>query len=270
MENGGFDDDRRMFSLEQPSVMRMSSAASFEGDQRQQLIALLQQALSALQENQHPVITPAAPKKRHWLSSKFTSRLLLFSSVWVGITLGLLALLDATVSSDDLERPVQNSGFLTGAIIIIILLVIWLVVIVGVSIKLTKQMLHHTASSSFLIQSYLSTILMYSAFYTVIFRLDAASWADVYNEPAAASSYVGHVYVRMLYFSISTMTSTGYGDIHPDSWYTYLMVCTQMLIGVLYSTVILARGLDLLAGKSNTGLKNNYKPVPNEVLESRA
>jgi hypothetical protein len=47
--------------------------------------------------------------------------------------------------------------------------------------RLTRQMLHHTASSSFLIQSYLSTILMYSAFYTVIFRLDAGSWADVYD-----------------------------------------------------------------------------------------
>jgi hypothetical protein len=56
--------------------------------------------------------------------------------------------------------------------------------------RLTRQMLHHTASSSFLIQSYLSTILMYSAFYTVIFRLDAGSWADVYDSVCVLCMWV--------------------------------------------------------------------------------
>jgi hypothetical protein len=62
MSMEGFDDDRRMFSLEQPTLSRMSSTV-FEGEQRQQLIALLQQALTTLQDGQQTAITPAAPRK---------------------------------------------------------------------------------------------------------------------------------------------------------------------------------------------------------------
>ena len=41
----------------------------------------------------------------------------------------------------------------------------------------TTQLLHHTASDSFLIQSYLSTVLLFAGTYTLLFRVRAAGRA---------------------------------------------------------------------------------------------
>lgn len=214
---------------------------------KQQLALLLQQALSIINNSMPtPVATPAR-MKREKLSARLTNNLLLLSSIWAGLTIALLSLLDATISSSDLERPVGNPGFVAGAVIIIILQFTQIILIVMTSVKLTKQMLHHTATSNFLFQSYMSTILLFAAVYTLLYRLDISGWDEVYSGAPKNSDYVSKVFVRFLYFSISTMTSTGFGDIHPFRWYTYLIVSVEMLLGVLYSTVILARGMDLLA-----------------------
>lgn len=39
------------------------------------------------------------------------------------------------------------------------------------------------------------------------------------------------------------MTTCGYGDVFPTTWYARLVVTAQMLISVLYSVVILGYGL---------------------------
>lgn len=226
---------------------------------REQMITALQQALQLLQSSsslasstsslnhQGQLFVPRREKKRR-LGSWLVDRLVLWSVIWVALTIGLLSLLDATISVSDVDRPTNNSGFVAGTVIIIILQSIQLMVVVAVSVKLTKQMLHHTASSLFLVQSYCSTILLYSAIYTLIYRLDSNSFINSYTQGSPRdSSYVSQIFVRMLYFSISTFTSTGYGDIVPLSWYTYLIVSSQMMLGVLYGTVILARGMDILS-----------------------
>lgn len=41
-------------------------------------------------------------------------------------------------------------------------------------------MLHRTASNTFLIQSYLSTILLYAGIYTLLNRLDSTAFADLH------------------------------------------------------------------------------------------
>ena len=47
-----------------------------------------------------------------------------------------------------------------------------LIRILGFIVKLAKQIMHHTASSRFLIQSYMSTLLLFAGLYTLIFRLN--------------------------------------------------------------------------------------------------
>lgn len=214
---------------------------------KEQLSALLQQALHVLNSPQGQFYLPQNRDKKRRLGGMLVSKLVLWSAIWVALTIGILSLLDATIPADEVDQPTRNSGFVAGAVIIIILQLIHIVLVVAISVKLTKQMLHHTASSNFLVQSYCSTILLYSAVYTLLYRLDSNCFVTIYQGSPLDSSYVSQVFVRMLYFSISTFTSTGYGDIVPTSWYTYLLVSSQMLLGVLYGTVILARGMDLLA-----------------------
>lgn len=229
---------------------------------RAHLTQTLRQALELLEREEHhrqgnsfsggrAITVPPPRKKVRRLSKRFTNKLLFLSACWQGITIGILSLLDATLAPDEVMHPVKNKGFLTGAIIIILLQLAQLVLIVMTSVKLTKQMLHHTASSSFIVQSYLSTILLYSGIYTLLLRLDATGWSSVYDGSSLGSTYVAETFVRMLYFSIATMTSTGYGDIHPARWYTYLIVCSQMLLSVVYETVIFARGMEVLARIKN-------------------
>ena len=41
-------------------------------------------------------------------------------------------------------------------------------------------------------------------------------------------TYIIKTFVMYIYFSTSTMTSVGYGDIHPTVWYLYLLSSTQV------------------------------------------
>jgi hypothetical protein len=71
-------------------------------------------------------------------------------------------------------------------------------------------MLHNTASSSFLVQSYLSTILLFTGVYLLLFRLQPSMWAGVdTGQTLNSSTYVIEAFVRMLYFSVATMTGVG-------------------------------------------------------------
>ena len=44
---------------------------------------------------------------------------------------------------------------------------------------------------------------------------------------------------RFTYFSLTTQTTTGYGDVIATSWVSQIAVMVQMLTAVLYSVVIL-------------------------------
>jgi hypothetical protein len=59
--------------------------------------------------------------------------------------------------------------------------------------------------------------------------------------------YIVKTFVMLLYFSTSLVTSVGYGEIFPKTWYLYLITSSQMLIGVVYTVAILGRGLEVIA-----------------------
>lgn len=127
------------------------------------------------------------------------------------------------------------------------------------SVKLTKQLFHRTASGWFLVQSYGSTILLFGGIYALIYRLDEASFTGL---PALSSNtdalvYI-EVFIRFNYFSIVTMTTgnssycisrshtfhiAGFGDIHAVSIVSVLVVSVQLLLSVVYTTVIFVKGL---------------------------
>ena len=81
---------------------------------------------------------------------------------------------------------------------------------VASTVKLAKQLLHHTATSSFLFQSYLSTIVLYAGIYTLLHRYKPDAWHGTESEgPLDHDDYVIKSFVIFLYYSTATITSTG-------------------------------------------------------------
>mmetsp|Transcript_43299 Transcript_43299/g.109371 ORF Transcript_43299/g.109371 Transcript_43299/m.109371 type:complete len:306 (-) Transcript_43299:140-1057(-) len=140
---------------------------------------------------------------------------------------------------------------------------IHLCVIVISSIKLAKQVLHRTASTMFLAQSYLSTILLFSGIYLLAVVADPDSFGDAVL-PKDPTGAVGDVFIsalRCLYFSIVTMSTVGFGDIYPVALWAQMIVALQVLVTVVFTTVIFAQGFSKLSG---TSMHEVYVPEKNE------
>ncbi|EDQ86846.1 uncharacterized protein MONBRDRAFT_27870 [Monosiga brevicollis MX1] len=208
---------------------------------------------------------PVAQKKR-WLSQRFTNRLLLLTVIWQILNISILTLVDKNLSSDEaLKHPTADEpAFVAGIAIMVFFQAVQVVVTVAASVKLAKQIMHNTASDSFIVQSYLSTVLLYAGVYTLIHRLDYSSFAGMEEsiQDVTRDDYVFLSFCKLLYFSVATMTSTGFGDIYSGKWYMDLVVVTEMLLSVVYNVTIFARGI-VVIGQRSAGRANN-EPRPHD------
>jgi len=60
------------------------------------------------------------------------------------------------------------------------------------------------------------------------------------------------------YFSVTLFTTVGFGDIYPVAWYAIAIACIQMLLGVAYTTAILARGVGKLTQEELPAFDHNH------------
>ncbi|CAI8017386.1 hypothetical protein GBAR_LOCUS10562 [Geodia barretti] len=119
---------------------------------------------------------------------------------------------------------------LTGNILLTTLQAAHLFLVLFVSFKVAKQVVHRTASGSLVAQSYLSTVLLFAGLYTLIYRLDPEGWKRV-SEGNISSPIL--LFLRMLFFSVSTATLCGTSVIEPIQWYINLFVGLQVLLSHL-------------------------------------
>lgn len=93
--------------------------------------------------------------------------------------------------------------------------------------------------------------MIYSAM--TAYMVAGLAWCTAYllTEKLHPGSFLGAIHhdkyfatvspADMIYFSVSTMTTAGYGDILPVSPMARNLACLQMLFGTMYPSVILAR-----------------------------
>jgi len=190
------------------------------------------------------------PKSSPWLKPWLTNKILLISIAWQILGIVLLQIV----------RRQDDSSYVEATVVpMIIMQIIHLGLVVLTSIKLVKQVLHRTVSPWFLAQSYLSTILLYAGIYTMVWKMLIPKGVILSGQqPPFSGSLVFDnpdfqwclTWLSFLYFSTATMTTVGYGDISPSTWYTKLIVCSEMLFSIMYSAVILSIGLQHFTGST--------------------
>jgi len=100
---------------------------------------------------------------------------------------------------------------------------------------------------SFLLQAFVAVCLTFSGLYNLFFAFSPANdkcFSLVSYELGKTPFY--QIIAQLFYYSVATMTSAGFGDVYPRKWYTRLLASTQMLISVLFTVVILGRGVSRL------------------------
>jgi hypothetical protein len=79
------------------------------------------------------------------------------------------------------------------------------------------------------------TTLAFGALYSAIYRLHRAAF--IVNQGDASP-------ITWAYYSLTTFTTVGYGDIHPTEWFSELATATQLLSGPLALTWLLGEFRD--------------------------
>jgi len=101
----------------------------------------------------------------------------------------------------------------------------------------------------------LSMIIFAAVSYTAIIHLYAAAYLTIlYFHPNAIDygdqSYKGMDVITAYYFSLITIATVGFGDIHPVDGVSKLVVMSEVMIGLFYSVFIFSILASLIRGRS--------------------
>lgn len=133
------------------------------------------------------------PKVRLWL----VNNMLLITCVWQ-------LLLLVTVALCELIFTDGNGALYVSITLGSIIQFIQLVFIIVTSVKLGKQLRHRTASSWFLIQSFLSVIILFAGIFTLLYTIDSESF---YGTTLHPNERIFPLFTVFLYFSATTITT---------------------------------------------------------------
>lgn len=174
-------------------------------------------------------------RRRHRVPRCLTTNLFAITLAWQLLNLIAMSVLQAfSISTSNKE---EKTPFVISLVVLVIFQLTNLVVVIITTVKLTKQVMHQTVTKSFLGQSYLSTTLLYAGLYTLMYK----SQSDAFENIKVSDTIFGpwELFVKMLFFSISTATLCGASHISPIEWYCQLITGTQMLMSYVYFASVL-------------------------------
>ncbi|MBU4564067.1 MAG: hypothetical protein KMY53_05800 [Desulfarculus sp.] len=87
------------------------------------------------------------------------------------------------------------------------------------------------------VAAYVLLAISFSCLYSLLVMLNPQS----FNPPTLLNfQHPAHIYLTMIYFSLVTLTTVGYGDIAPISGFAQMFAGVEALIGQLYLAILVA------------------------------
>jgi hypothetical protein len=112
--------------------------------------------------------------------------------------------------------------------------VIAISLVIGRAVFAPGRITHHRIEGAVIL--YLNIALAFTSIYRMIFELDPGAFADVPGHQVEAAALS-----NMLYFSFTTLTATGFGEILPINPLARSMANLESVLGQLYLAILLAR-----------------------------
>ena len=154
------------------------------------------------------------------------------TSTGARVLVGVAAAMAAAGAAFRINHPSPVTVWLGHMAVIVAVMAISLVI--GRAVFAPGRISHHRIEGGVIL--YLNIALAFTSIYRMISELDAAAFADVaghQTETAALST--------MLYFSFTTLTATGFGEILPINPLARSMANLESVLGQLYLAILLAR-----------------------------
>ncbi|KAL5015235.1 hypothetical protein ScPMuIL_009505 [Solemya velum] len=170
-----------------------------------------------------------------WLVPKITgAKSIIFTVILQALNIFILSVIDLWTEKKDEEVVV-----VVGSVTMIVLHVLNLLLIIITSVRLAQQLQKRRVSGTFLLQSYLASILLFSGIYTMTYRLKPRSWKFVYEDISQDPILVIVLYFKFLFYSVSTGTLCGSSNAVPEEWYNCIFASLQMLLSFMHFASIL-------------------------------
>jgi hypothetical protein len=108
-------------------------------------------------------------------------------------------------------------------------------------VRLVSKLSHsRPIALSNLLQSYLSTALLFAGVYFTLYLYDHGTFHHFHIAQTRPSVWT--ILTQALYFSVSVMSLTCFGDVYPELLSSRLLVSVHLLVSVSYGVVIFGLG----------------------------
>jgi hypothetical protein len=114
----------------------------------------------------------------------------------------------------------------------------WAIVVILMHLFRSEQVTGNMIAASMCV--YMLMAVLWAEAYSIIWMLDPSAFSDALM-PVASAEFGPPGHPSVLYFSLVTMTTLGYGDVVPKVGYARTMAAMQAVTGQLYIAVLVAR-----------------------------